>query len=282
MPTPYNPFRLTLEANLKMLRRLAVLPVIALIAGCGPQAVGVEIPFVPVFGERIIGCGASDDGVSLSDLRLYVANPALLTRDGDRVPLELEPDGRWQQQDLALLDFETGADACENGTAERNLVLRGSARAADYVGLQFTIGVPFDRNHQDPLQAAAPLGDPAMHWHWRGGYKFLRAGLRNGDDSFWIHLGSTGCEGTVQNISGCRAPNRVAVRLDDFRPGEDTVAIDLAALADQIRLHDGVATSCASGPAEPDCAAPFAALGLEHGSGLASGVQRVFQPLAAP
>ncbi len=265
-----------------MLRRLVVLPVIALFAGCGAPTTSVEIAFKPVSGTAGLDCTASNAGTLLTDLRLYVSDPQLITRDGESVRLQLAPDDRWQQHDLALLDFETGVDSCTNGTAETNTALRGRIKADDYRGLQFTVGVPFDRNHQDPLQASAPLGDSAMHWHWRGGYKFLRAGMRRGDDGFWIHLGSTGCEGTVQNITGCRAPNRITVTLDEFRPGESAVAIDLAALVEEIVLDDGVATSCVSGPAEADCAAPFAALGLDHSTGLADGVQRIFRQMDAP
>ena len=265
-----------------MLRHLVVPLMIIPLAGCSPPPVSVEIPFNAVFGDEILDCESQNGGLELTDLRLYVANPELIASDGERVELQLEPDGRWQQHDLALLDFETGAGGCANGTAEVNTVLRGTAKAADYQSLQFTVGVPFDRNHRDPLLAAAPLGDPAMHWHWRGGYKFLRAGVQSGDDGFWIHLGSTGCEGTVQNISGCRAPNRVTVRLDGFRPGEDEVVIDLAALAEAAALGDGARTSCASGPAEADCEAPFAALGLDHASGLAGGTQQVLRHSVTP
>ena len=101
-----------------------------------------------------------------------------------------------------------------------------------------------------------------MHWHWRGGYKFLRAGLRDGTRNFWIHLGSTGCEGTLQNITGCSAPNRVTVELDAFDWQRDAVRIDLAELVKGVTIEDDATVSCSSGPAESSCAAPFAALGL--------------------
>ena len=77
----------------------------------------------------------------------------------------------------------------------------------------------FDLNHDNPLTAEPPLDDPDMHWHWRSGYKFLRAGIRTATDGFWIHAGSAGCEGTVGNITGCRFPNRIDVFLPDFVPG---------------------------------------------------------------
>ena len=101
-----------------------------------------------------------------------------------------------------------------------------------------------------------------MHWHWRAGYKFMRAGIRNRNDSVWLHLGSTGCEGTVQNISGCAAPNRVTVELSDYSSDGDKIAIDLSALFGNANLHDGIPGDCSSGPSERACAEPFSALGL--------------------
>jgi hypothetical protein len=116
-----------------------------------------------------------------------------------------------------------------------------------------------------------------MHWHWRAGYKFLRAGIRTADDGFWIHLGSTGCEGTVRDITGCRFPNRVDILLPEFLPGEDTVVVDLAALLVETDLLDAEATDCSSGPAEQSCKAPFRALGLDFETGSAPDTQDVFR-----
>ena len=118
-----------------------------------------------------------------------------------------------------------------------------------------------------------------MHWHWRSGYKFIRAGVATTDDSFWIHVGSSGCAGTVRNVTGCRSPNRVAVTLDEFVPNQSVVAIDLGAFFDGNDFSDGNPTDCSSGPAETQCVAPFAALGIDFESGAASGSQRVFSTL---
>jgi uncharacterized repeat protein (TIGR04052 family) len=222
-------------------------------------------------------CTETGGGVQLTDLRLYVSDIKLGTQSGDFVDLQLDANGPWQQQDLALLDFEDGSGSCENGTAATNTALRGHAKPEDYLGLKFTVGVPFERNHADPLQAEAPLGDAAMHWHWRAGYKFLRAGIRTPEDGFWIHLGSTGCEGTVRNISACRFPNRVTVTLEDFVPGVDTVEIDLEALLASTALDDSVATDCSSGPAETTCEAPFRALGIPGVTAAGTSTQSVFR-----
>lgn len=258
-------------------RRLVLCLLAVSVAGCGESPARVVIPFVPVFGAERLQCAETAGGVQLSDLRLYVSDIKLVNQSGDLVDVRLDPAGPWQQPDLALLDFEDGSGACDNGTAETNMALRGLVKPDDYHGLQFTLGVPFDRNHADPLQAEAPLGDAAMHWHWRAGYKFMRAGIRTPDDGFWIHLGSTGCEGTVRNISACRFPNRVTVTLEDFNPGVDAVEIDLESLVAATRLDDGAATDCSSGPAETSCNAPFRALGIPGAAEAGAPTQRVFR-----
>lgn len=257
--------------------RLAVLFLAAaLCVACGKPKVELQIPFVAKFAGADIDCQAESD-VWLTDLRFYVSDVGLIDQDGHEVPLRLHDDGLWQREDLALLDLEHGSAECVNGTGGVNQVLRGTVASGDYTSLRFTVGVPFELNHRDPLLAQAPLDDAAMHWHWRGGYKFLRAGIRNARDSFWVHLGSTGCEGTIQNIVNCSAPNRVTVRIDDLVPGRDGVIVDLAELVTRDALADGASTDCSSGPAEISCTHAFDALGLDHATGKVSSEQRVFK-----
>lgn len=237
----------------------------------------VDIPFLPQYGEQTLTCNGGDNIVALTDLRFYIQDVQFVNERGDVVDVLLDGDELWQQSGLALLDFEDNSGTCQNGTVEINTALRGSIARGDYRALRFTLGVPFELNHADPLTAAAPLGDPAMHWHWRAGYKFLRAGIRSADDGFWIHLGSTGCEGTTQNITNCRSPNRTTIVLDDFVPGRDSVVIDLSKLVDGIDLYDTLPTDCSSGPAETQCDRAFNALGLDFASGTPVHEQRVFR-----
>ncbi len=265
-----------------MRRLCAVLPIIALLASCGDAVEQVTIRFLPLFAGQPLSCRSEDTQVSMTDLRFYVQDLELVTADGTSAGIELQNDGRWQQADLALLDFEDGSGVCLNGTPDTRDHVQGVVRAGDYVGLRFKVGVPFDRNHADPLQALPPLGDPAMHWHWRAGYKFLRAGVRTPDDGFWIHLGSTGCRGTVRDITGCTMPNRVPVQISDFVPGRDVVIVDLAKLVAGTDLTDSVPSDCSSGPAETACRQPFAMLGLDHTDGSWDGNQAVFHAGTSP
>ena len=242
-------------------------------ASCSDNRVDVKIPFVVTWGGEPIGCEGTD--VLLSDLRFYVSAPSLSNRDGTAVALELDASLPWQQGNIALVDLENGRGACRNGTAETFSFIAGVVPASDYRGLEFTIGVPFEQNHANPLTAESPLDDAAMHWHWRSGYKFLRAGVQTPEDGFWIHVGSAGCEGTVRNVTGCRFPNRVHVVLPEYALHEQTVEIDLMQLLEGTSLADGERSDCSSGPPETACVAPFAILGLDFQSGEAVGSQRL-------
>jgi uncharacterized repeat protein (TIGR04052 family) len=255
---------------------LAFIAVLLLLStSCSEPYLGVKIPFVVTWGENEVHCDGTE--IALTDLRLYVSEIELLNANGEAHELVLQEELPWQQPDLAFIDLEDRQGACSNGTSEIYAYLVGSIPAGEYMGLRFTVGVPFERNHSDPLRADAPLDDPAMHWHWRSGYKFLRAGVKSTTDGFWIHVGSAGCEGTVRDISACRFPNRIPVELGEFSPGRDAIAVDLKELFGGTDLTDGVPTDCSSGPPETACNAPFAALGIDFESGKLLGQQRVFR-----
>ena len=91
--------------------------------------------------------------------------------------------------------------------------------------------------------------------------------MRTADDGFWLHLGSTGCEGTIRNISACNSENRAHVILTNFVLGRDAVVVDFAALTSGTNLDDAIPTDYSSGPAEVTCAEPFRALGLDFPTG---------------
>ena len=141
----------------------------------------VKIDFEAWVGDREFACGESYDEVGAAettitptDFRFYVSDVALIDEEGNAVPLELEQDGKWQYQNVALLDFEDGTSGCDNGTAEMRTMVVGTVPEGDYQSLQFTMGVPEQLNHEDAAIAASPLNLTSMWWNWQGGYKFLR------------------------------------------------------------------------------------------------------------
>ena len=149
----------------------------------------VAINFEGFVGEDEFVCGESYDRVGTSettitptDFRLYVSNLALIDEGGNAVPVELEQDGKWQHENTALLDFEDGTGACDNGTAEINNTVIGTVPEGNYQSLQFTLGVPKNLNHKDAAIAPSPLNLTSMWWNWQGGYKFLRADIETDGD----------------------------------------------------------------------------------------------------
>ena len=235
----------------------------ALLAGsCSSSDHEVTVPFEVHYAGQPVACNAALAEIQLTDLRFYISN----VRMGGR-PSRLKDDDFWQNADVALVDFEDGTGNCVNGTPGMHKAVSILVSGQSESGLQFDIGVPELLNHQNPVTAEPPLSFTDMHWHWISGYKFLRAGVRNEDDGFWLHLGSTRCSGTIGDVEGCQSANRPRVSLPDFIAGRDKVVIDLALLFAEVDMTDSIASDCSSGPAETACLQPFARLGIDFESG---------------
>ncbi|MEG4322626.1 MULTISPECIES: MbnP family copper-binding protein [unclassified Microcoleus] len=235
----------------------------------------IEIKFSAMVGEKPFNCGESYSNlgtpaatVTVTDFRFYVSDVALIDASGKAVPLSLKQDGKWQHQNVALLDFENKSGACANGTVEIRDRLIGTIPKGNYKGLQFTIGVPSNLNHQDASLAPSPLNLTSLWWNWRGGYKFLRIDMKNETKStkpvshtqgdriqevantkpeqysheknenhgntpgFVIHLGSTGCTAGEKNqpANSCTNPNTAKVFLNEFDAAKNTVVADIKSL----------------------------------------------------
>ena len=268
-----------------------------------PQAVSVR--FAAQIGGQPFACGRSYAGVGTtrstitpSDYRFYVSDVALMDEAGRIVPVTLAQDGVWQFENIALLDFENGAGPCRNGTSGMNAEVRGSVPAGRYVGLRFTLGVPFMRNHGDPTVAPSPLNLTAMFWNWQGGYKFVKFDAassgqpaavsapdpRGGGNAsgFSVHLGSTVCASpsrTAAPGAECANPNRVSVVFDRFDPAKHTVVADMGAVLSGANVDvnaPNTSPGCMSFPGDADCPPVMGALGLAYGGRAAPGPQRLF------
>lgn len=260
---------------------------LAVLSGCGGGGGGNatgEVPADPIdvalafearVGDAAFDCKATHPGLgtagteaSITDFRLYVHDVRLRRADGTEVPVELEQDGLWQHQDLALLDFEDRTGACANGTPETNATLHGTAERGTYDGLSFKVGVPFELNHGDAAAAPSPLNLSAMFWSWNGGYKFFRAdALPAGSmTAFNVHIGSLGCQADAGGkVTACAMPNRAEITLTGFDPLAEKVIIDYAALVagTDLSKDTGGAPGCMSGPDDPECVTIFERLGID-------------------
>lgn len=79
----------------------------------------VTLNFALKAGEEDVACGGSYTGIGsdpvsiqIRDARLYISNVYLLNNQGKSVPLALTADGKWQNDGIALLDFENGSADC--------------------------------------------------------------------------------------------------------------------------------------------------------------------------
>jgi uncharacterized repeat protein (TIGR04052 family) len=260
---------------------------------CGAWAADqpVAVRFQAMIGSEKFACGRSYPGVGTSkstlsprDFRFYVHNIALLDDTGKAVPLQLAQDGKWQLDDVVLLDFEDATGGCANGTPETNDRAVGSVPAGHYKGLRFTLGVPFNKNHTDLTTQPPPLNLTALSWVWNAGRKFARldfssTGMPRG---FAIHLGSTGCmpnDVKTAPPAQCSEPNRVDVEFSAFDPANDVVLADLGALLRNTDIDSNqpkTAAGCMSSPEDRDCAGIFANLGLPF-AGKPAGTQSFFR-----
>jgi uncharacterized repeat protein (TIGR04052 family) len=280
------------------LGRVLALALAALLAtACGDEPghshdeLNLSIAFKPRVGSQDFACGQVYTGVGTTgttyepkDFRLYVHNVRLLSH-GTEVPVKLTDDGAWQQDGLALLDFEDKTGLCTNGTTATRDRIEGTVPAAGhYTGLRFTVGVPFEKNHQDASTAAAPLNVSTLFWGWEGGYKFLRldgrtAGLPSGHN---LHLGSTGCQtsGPFQ-VTSCQNGNRFEVEIADFDPTKPQgVVLDVAALFAGSNMDVNQASTppgCMSATDDMDCAPVFQRLGVAFGGTQAPPGQSFFR-----
>ncbi|MEM6957331.1 MAG: MbnP family copper-binding protein [Myxococcota bacterium] len=244
----------------------------------------VTLAFAAVVGDDVFACGQTYANLGTGgsswtarDLRFYVHDVELLA--GDRaIPFTLEDDGRWQNGQVALLDFEDGCG--EMGNPDLNDALRGFVPAGsptEYSGVRFRIGVPEALNHANASTAGAPLNLTAMFWNWNGGYKFMRIeGPSDVFDAWRLHLGSTMCEGDMMGNASCATSNRPAIELSGSVPSQ-AITLDLAALWQDASFTNTMDTppGCMSAPTDGDCAPIFSNLGLAF-SGGPSQNQRVF------
>lgn len=243
----------------------------------------VTINFAGKVGDAVATCGTTYDNIGttaaefkLTDFRMYVSNLALKLADGSEIAIELDQDGTWQTDTVALLDFENG---CENGSAETNTVVQGEVTLSSNqvpAGICFDIGVPFELNHADIASAPSPLNVTGLYWVWQYGHKFVGIdGVVNAStdaSNYYVHLGSTGCTNAGDNPNAvpdaaCDYPNRPRVCLDNFDAAENAIAIDLDALlidAD-ITANAGMdmGMSCMSFNDDINCASVLPKLGID-------------------
>src|SRR5689334_1928446 len=98
------------------------------LAGCGGGDASYTVTFTPLVAGAPFSCSQTYDNVGTTkstiapqDLRMYVHDVKLVRASGQAVPLQLKPDGKWQSDNVALLDFEDGSGSCMTASPETNV-----------------------------------------------------------------------------------------------------------------------------------------------------------------
>jgi uncharacterized repeat protein (TIGR04052 family) len=89
---------------------------------------------------------------------------------------------------------------------------------ADVEQIRFSLGVPFEENHANPITLPSPLNKTEMFWSWQRGHKFVRFDTTNKNtQTEWnFHLGSVGCDSSSamrSPNSACSQPNLLEITL---------------------------------------------------------------------
>ena len=202
-------------------------------------------------------------------LRFYLSDLAAIDAQGHATPVRLDANA-WQNDRTTLVAL---------GGKTEHRVVSGRIENGRFEAIEFLLGVPFERNHGNPLAAAPPLNVPTMFWTWQSGYKFVRLDIGN-DWSF--HLGSTGCvsaSAVRPPAEPCQQPNAARIRLANDAPLVGTIAVDLDALL--ARIDTAVEENCMADYADHEaCRGLLANLGLDPVAGQCvdgCGTQAVFR-----
>jgi uncharacterized repeat protein (TIGR04052 family) len=258
----HSSFALVSAARMTSILLLSFLAITGgLVACAGQNAAPVSIRFA-----------VSDSaGATLGDLRFYIHDIELLTSDGQAQALRLKPDNRWQSERVGLIDL-VGSDRNEMATG----FIAGEL--VKFSGTRFVLGVPFDLNHANALQAAAPLNRGDLFWTWQSGYKFLRLDVRSQNREHAFHLGSTGCSSASAlrpPSQPCAQPNVITVELRGFDPLTQPIVFNVTELAASLANAEQPCT----GDYTSACSAAFALTGLDLATGRCDDIcraQRLF------
>ncbi|MBF2063526.1 MAG: metallo-mystery pair system four-Cys motif protein [Calothrix sp. C42_A2020_038] len=237
---------------------------------------------------RYYNLGKPATNVTPLDFRFYVSDVSLINTKGQAVRLNLTQDGKWQYQNVALIDFENKTGACVNGTVETRDIVTGTVPKGNYKALRFTVGVPENLNHEDSTLAPSPLNLTSLWWNWQFGYKFARIDFTSQlsstsqkqhshhdeakSQAFFFHLGSTGCQSETTSQkpkTACSYPNRATITLNNFNPSKNIIVADIAKLLANNNLsrnQPGTAPGCMAEPNDKDCTGIMKNLGIPFGS----------------
>ena len=219
--------------------------------GCSEQKQESSLHVTPIFNNQKLQCeqsfSADENTWQIGQIQFFISQLELQNQQGEWQKIALLTSAE-QVHDVALLGVNCRSQQAGNWQIKFNSPIDLNA----YKKARFSLGVPFELNHLNPLTQSSPLNVSSMFWVWQTGHKFARIELENQHDDWLFHLGSVGCQSpsvmrSPQNA--CRYPNlfSVEVELNDTKQ----IYFDLEALTANIQLSS--TTSCQSEHDNPSC-----------------------------
>ncbi|MFT5758398.1 MAG: putative repeat protein (TIGR04052 family) [Alteromonadaceae bacterium] len=241
--------------------------------GCSEQNKQTEVlQFSPSFGGVTLNCkrffNLDNKKWRYQQLQMYISDIELKSEDGS-----------WQSWPMTVSNFQhsnialIGENCRDNQDSTHwQIELKSIQKFNEKTHIRFTLGIPFELNHLNPLSQPSPLNDSSMFWVWQTGHKFLRLELASADDNWLFHLGSTGCSApSVMRApkQPCAQPNQVVVELPfpKQKPRQSaqqtkTIQFDLSALLQDTKVT--MKTSCQSAIDDENCIKPLSHIGVTN------------------
>jgi uncharacterized repeat protein (TIGR04052 family) len=256
-------FSIRQRAFQKLSRALIMLNLAFILAACQPETQKknvLRVNFTPHFAGQALQCGQA---ISLRNQQWQTLAFSMFLSEfslNDTKSVILD-DNDWQSQQVGLIRYvadcgQQSANMSISGVIENvsnsntetpdlyTLMRSNTLDTKQKIRLNFTIGLPFKLNHQNPLIQPSPLNDSSMFWAWRNGYKFIRWDMQStavkseastsinntasnlASDSWSFHLGSIGCESAAM----VRAPKQACAQSNSVAQSllldKDSISID--------------------------------------------------------
>jgi len=244
----------------KCLQYLLLLVTTCFFYGCSEQNTNpVHLTFSPNFSGVALNCHSifnlDNNKWHYQQLQMYISNVELQNTQGEWHSWPMIK-SKYQHSNVALIGESCNQIQDKDHwqiALEPMSALKSKSKSKSMSNIRFTLGVPFELNHLNPLTQPSPLNVSSMFWVWQTGHKFLRVELASADDNWLFHLGSTGCSApSVMRAPAkpCSEPNQVVVELP-FNPNLKSINFDLAALLQGINVT--MNSSCQSAPDDENC-----------------------------
>ncbi|MCG7530932.1 metallo-mystery pair system four-Cys motif protein [Psychrobium sp. MM17-31] len=233
---------------LKNIGLLCSVASIALLVGCDNNKQNQYLEFLLQSDNIPVNCNSSlKQQYQLSQFWFYLSSVQVKGDKGWH-PVSLQAT-KWQTDGVALI----GQHCRDNQSQNWQLALT-DALPEKISAISFKIAVPFNLNHQNPLQAQGIFDNGNMFWTWQQGYKSLRLDLDNHAGEGWAyHIGAVGCNSPSAMRAPkqqCREPNHINVLVEQFDKNK-AIKVDIGRIVQGIEL--GASTRCLSMPTQKSC-----------------------------